>query len=107
VAAPPVSWLNALKPGGRLIFPWQETGKLGVMVLVSRDPDGFAVKPLSPARFIQCVGASEPDCGAIKALDLTSAWASQSLHITANRQPDDSATAIYPEVWFSREPVKS
>jgi protein-L-isoaspartate(D-aspartate) O-methyltransferase len=106
VAAPPVSWLNALKPGGRLIFPWQDTSKSGPIVLVSREPDGFAVKPLRPATFIPCVGASDPDCVATKAPEMGSAGASQSLHITADRPPDDTATAIYPEVWFSREAVK-
>ncbi len=30
VVAPPVAWLKALKPGGRLIFPWRPIDRVGV-----------------------------------------------------------------------------
>ena len=103
VAAPALSWLSALKPGGRLIFPWQAGDKLGVAGLVSRQDAGFAFKVLHPAFFITCVGASAADCAPSKTADAASVWECRSVHLTADRPPDDTAIAIYPDLWFSRE----
>jgi protein-L-isoaspartate(D-aspartate) O-methyltransferase len=33
------------------------------------------------------------------------AWKSRSIVLATERAPDDSATAIYPDLWFSSEPV--
>jgi protein-L-isoaspartate(D-aspartate) O-methyltransferase len=38
VLALPVSWLQALRPGGRLIFPWRPSADVGITVLVTRRP---------------------------------------------------------------------
>ena len=37
--------------------------------------------------------------------DANSAWRSRSIHLSRHRAPDDSATAIYENVWFSAAPV--
>ncbi|TIM81224.1 MAG: SAM-dependent methyltransferase, partial [Mesorhizobium sp.] len=34
VIAPPPAWLRALRPGGRLIFPWRPAQRIGLAVLV-------------------------------------------------------------------------
>lgn len=107
VSAPPASWLTALKPGGRMIFPWRPAEKIGMACLISRDAAGFAFKPLHPAWFIPCVGASEADCTVVKAPDHAAVWDTRSVHLTADRPPDETATAIYRDLWFSREPVSS
>jgi protein-L-isoaspartate(D-aspartate) O-methyltransferase len=105
VAAPPASWLKALKPGGRMIFPWQPADKFGTACVISREATGFAFKSLHPAGFIVCAGASEQDCAAVKAPDRAATWETRSVHLTANRAPDDTATAIYPDIWFSSAPL--
>jgi protein-L-isoaspartate(D-aspartate) O-methyltransferase len=105
VAAPAVSWLKALKASGRIIFPWQAAEKLGMAGLITREPAGFAFKPLHPAFFIPCLGASAPACLAEKAANHASAWECRSVHVRADRAPDDTAIAIYPDLWFSREPL--
>jgi protein-L-isoaspartate(D-aspartate) O-methyltransferase len=105
VAAPPASWLKALKPNGRMIFPWQPADKFGTACLIRREATGYAFKSLHPAGFIPCVGASEQDRIAVKQPDRSAAWESQSVHLTAHRAPDDSATAIYTDIWFSRAPL--
>lgn len=46
VIVPPASWIAALKPGGRLIFPWRPTASIGVAVLVTRTEAGFTARPL-------------------------------------------------------------
>ena len=104
VIAPPVSWLDALKPGGRIIFPWRPTDQIGVTVIISRAAGGLAVKPVSPSWFIPCVGASEAQAGST-APTHASAWATRSAHRTRDRAPDETATAIYKDLWFSSEPL--
>lgn len=101
VVAPPLKWLEALRPGGRLIFPWRPTPQIGIAMLVTRNADGFACKPLMPSYFIPCVGAGEsaPE----KVPDFAGAWQSISLRVRAREAPDDTAVAIYERVWFSKQ----
>src|SRR5690606_31383077 len=61
VVAPPAAWLKALRPGGRIIFPWSPSNSLGITLMLTRGQEGFAVRPLGPSWFIPCVGASDPD----------------------------------------------
>jgi protein-L-isoaspartate(D-aspartate) O-methyltransferase len=55
-----------------------------------------------PAWFIPCVGASQtvPDSTPVSS---HAAWQSRSLHLTAQRAPDATATAVYPDLWFSSQ----
>jgi protein-L-isoaspartate(D-aspartate) O-methyltransferase len=56
------SWLDALRPGGRLLFPMTTSGDgPGAMLLVTRCPEhGFAARFLCRAGFIQFEGAHDP-----------------------------------------------
>ncbi len=102
VAAPPVVWLQALRPGARMIFPWRPSKAVGIAALVTARTSGFEVKPLMPAWFIPCIGASEtaPESTPVSA---NAAWRSRSLHLTTQRAPDETATAVYPDVWLSSQ----
>jgi protein-L-isoaspartate(D-aspartate) O-methyltransferase len=104
VAAPPVRWLQALRPGGRMIFPWRPSKAVGIAVLVTAKAAGFDLKPLMPAWFIPCVGAAEISVD-VPPIEAGAAWRSRSLRLTAERSPDATATAVYPDVWFSSEPL--
>lgn len=99
-AAPPPSWLRALRTDGRLIFPWQSTGAGGMTVLVRRRPEGFAARLLSRVSFIGCVGA---DAKTMRARGMPSHTVdrTRSIWLSAEREPDDTATAIHEDVWFS------
>jgi protein-L-isoaspartate(D-aspartate) O-methyltransferase len=59
---PPLSWLDALRPGGRLLFPMTTfRDGPGAMLLVTRRPeDGVAARFLCWARFIDFQGARDP-----------------------------------------------
>jgi protein-L-isoaspartate(D-aspartate) O-methyltransferase len=65
-------WLDALKPGGRLILPLCAPDKLpngapmtrGGIFLIERDADGFAATHKSPVGIYPCFGASGPDAEA-------------------------------------------
>jgi protein-L-isoaspartate(D-aspartate) O-methyltransferase len=56
------AWLDALKPGGRLVFPLQAAGSSGAMALVTRSErgDAWPARLLSGVVFIACEGAQNP-----------------------------------------------
>jgi protein-L-isoaspartate(D-aspartate) O-methyltransferase len=98
--APPPSWLKALRPQGRMIFPWRPSKEVGLAIIVSRRAKGFSVKPLMNSYFIPCVGASEAgQC--IKTPDEREAWSVRSVWLSAERKPDETAVAICEHLWFS------
>ncbi len=102
VIAPPVHWLKALKLGGRMIFPWRPAPETGLAVLATRNRTGFPMRIVGSSWFIPCSGASDANLS-VKAPGPREAKASRSIVPTAERVPDDTATAIYPDVWFSSE----
>ena len=58
--APLNTWLNALRPRGRLIFPLTPAEGVGGMLLVTRTDEGpFTAKFVSPAVFIPCIGGRD------------------------------------------------
>jgi protein-L-isoaspartate(D-aspartate) O-methyltransferase len=103
--APDPGWLRTLKPGGRLIFPWQPRRPGGVALLVTREPGGFSAKPTMAVGFIPCVGAEprpareEPTAEAVER--------TRSVWLEEQRPPDETATAVYEGVWFSCEAVEA
>ena len=104
VLAPPEHWLAALRPGARMIFPWRPSEAVALAVLVTHGASGFEIKPLMPAWFIPSAGTSNATSCTL-APDYDSAWSSRSIHLSRDRSPDDSATAIYKDVWFSSTPI--
>lgn len=104
VAAPPLEWLRALKPGGRLIFPWRPTEEVGLAMLVTRVEAGFACKPLMHAWFIPCIGAAHASAGA-KLPEPAEAGQTRAIWPVEDKAPDDTATAVFDKVWFSSGPV--
>lgn len=50
------NWLDALRDGGRLMFPLTAASGMGFMLLVTRRGDAFAALVICPAGFITCVG---------------------------------------------------
>lgn len=59
VVALPTEWLEALRPGGRVIFPWQANQNTGLALIVTRSESGYTARPIMPAWFIPCIGASD------------------------------------------------
>ncbi len=100
VTVPPASWFRALRPDGRIIMSWQPTGRDGLTVLIKRLSKGFSVEFLTRSWFISCVGASDVSDAILlptwqEAQTIRSAW------LTSDRHPDETAVAIFPDVWFS------
>ncbi len=104
-SAPDVAWLEALKPDGRLIFPWQPSGRRsGVTLQVTREGGGYRVVATLEVAFIACIGAAARPAGG-DGPDVTEVMRTRSLWLVEDRPPDDSAIVVYDEVWFSSEPV--
>jgi protein-L-isoaspartate(D-aspartate) O-methyltransferase len=104
VAAPPAEWLKALKPGGRMVFPWRPAERVGLAVMATHTDEGFACDPFMRSWFIPCIGASLAG-PATKIPDRDKAARSRSIWLTADKAPDRTATAIIGDVWFSSQSV--
>lgn len=53
-------WLDALKVGGRLLFPLTAEDGMGAMLLIARtDGEAYAARFLFQAQFVDCVGARD------------------------------------------------
>ncbi len=101
VVAPPRSWLQALRPRGRLIFPWRPSDEVGLTLLITRTEAGFAVKPLMSSWFIPCVGGASAADMLVKAPSVRSAYSVRSAWLTSDCAPDPTAVVAYEHVWFS------
>lgn len=100
VVSPPSSWLKALRPGGRIVFPWRPTQQLGLALIMTRAGAGFTVRLLGPAWFIPCVGASDP-ASCVKAPTMPKARSISAAWLIEDRAPDDTAVAVCRNIWFS------
>ena len=59
------AWLDALKPGGRLLFPLHAARSTGSMLMVTRPERGnvWPARTFSGVVFIPCEGAQDPEMG--------------------------------------------
>src|SRR5262249_12994925 len=59
------AWLDALKPGGRLVFPLQAAGSTGAMLMITRPERGEAwpARLLTGVVFIACEGGQDSAMG--------------------------------------------
>lgn len=106
VVAPDAEWLKALKPGGRLIFPWQPHKGWGPAILVHRRTTGFRAKPLMTVGFISCSGTAERLRSERKPAEADLA-AVRSIWLVSDRPPDRTALAVYDQVWFSSARIEA
>ena len=102
VAAPEPAWLRALRPGGRLVMPWQPGPGRGRTLVVRRVAGGFSARRYGAVSFIPCSGVSRTavDAAGVPDQDLAR---TRSVWLSVDRAPDASATATFGEVWFSSE----
>ena len=99
---PPPAWLDALKIGGRLIFPLTPNEGFGVMLQVTRKaPNVYGANALVRVAFIPCIGARDEATSAsvAAALERQSLKAVRSLF--RNALPDETAWCIGQGWWLS------
>ena len=65
ITQPSWAWIEALKPGGRLLFPLQPQGSMGGMLLIERPESGvrWPARIVSRAFFIGCIGQQDDEAG--------------------------------------------
>jgi len=101
-AQPARSWLDALRPGGRLLFPLAPESVLGGMLLIRR-PERGAVWPAKfagRAQFIGCVGLQDDDVGRRLKDAFAKGWENvRSLHLDS--APDETCWFAGDGWWLS------
>lgn len=98
------TWVEALRPGGRLLFPLVGTHGRGGILLVARRTAGIAARLVTWAQFIPCAGAQDPcDASALDAAFQKPWDAVRSLRL--DDAPDDTAWVIGDGWWLSSASV--
>jgi len=99
---PPKTWLDALKVGGRLIFPLTPNEGLGVMLMVTREAgDSYAASAISRAAFIPCVGARDDATSTSLATALERQSLDEVRSLRRSTAPDSTAWCVGQDWWLS------
>ena len=95
-------WLDALKPGGRLLFPMEPEGSPGRMLLVTRQLDQtYLARFLCAVQFVACIGAQNPNAaGELEAAFNRGNWEAVS-SLYRDDQPDECCWCAGPGWWLS------
>jgi protein-L-isoaspartate(D-aspartate) O-methyltransferase len=102
---PLACWLDALRPGGRLLFPLTGTSGMGAMLLVTRQEQGYGARFISPAQFIGCVGARAEDTERKLAEVFHKGHANEVKSLRREGEPDASCWFAGAGWWLSTEAV--
>lgn len=96
ITQPSWTWLDALRPGGRLLFPLHAVGGFGAMLLVTRPSHGMSwpARFVSRAGFIACTGPQDEETGR----RLTAAFANGGWEQVQSLRIDDPADGT---CWFA------
>lgn len=95
-------WLDALRPGGRLLFPLEPQGGDGQMLLLTRRAeDAWSARFLCGVQFVPCAGATSlPASRALRDAFRRDNW-SQVKSLVRDDRPDDSCWCAGPGWWLS------
>lgn len=101
-------WLDALRIGGRLMFPLTPDAGTGCMLLLTRrTPTAYAARALMRVAFIACIGARDDEA----ARTLRHAMATRPIaavrSLRRDDAPDDSAWAVGRGWWLSEREVSA
>jgi protein-L-isoaspartate(D-aspartate) O-methyltransferase len=101
---PMPAWLNALKIGGRLIFPLTPNRGVGCMLLVTREAEEkFAAKSVIGAAFTPCVGAEDERTSEVLAKAFKSQPVERVKSLRRNTASDKSAWCVGDGWWLSTD----
>lgn len=89
-AEPLAVWLDALRPGGRLLFPLAGRDGTGEMLLITRHEQGYGARFLSPVQFVPCVGAQDEQAGRALRSALKRGGTNGVRRLVRNAVPDES-----------------
>jgi protein-L-isoaspartate(D-aspartate) O-methyltransferase len=104
----PRGWLEALRPGGRLLFPLVPAKAEGSVVIVREVGSRFAftAELICPARFVPCVGTEDEEARAalIVSFRTKTRDSVRSLRLHPD-EPDESAWFAGSGWWLSTRPA--
>jgi len=103
---PSWAWIEALRPGGRLIFPLQSVNTFGGMLLIERPLKGGEAWParfISRASFIPCQARQDQEIGRGLAQAFTEGRWDTVRSIRLDDKPDDTCWFDGGEWWLSTE----
>ena len=97
-------WLDALRPGGRLVFPLTARDRWGAALRVERVPDGYAARFVMRCGYYPCAGARDDD----EAARLVDAFVAPRLpdlrSLRLDTEPDASCWFAGKGWWLSTDP---
>ncbi|HYZ62060.1 MAG TPA: methyltransferase [Acetobacteraceae bacterium] len=108
VTQPSWAWLDALRPGGRLLFPLQEVDGYGGMLLIEKPASGGLAWParfVSRAAFIACDTRQDGSTGrALSAAFASGGWEAVRT-VRLDHKPDDTCWFNGGDWWLSTRPL--
>lgn len=103
---PPSEWLDALKPGGRLLFPLTANHGAGLMVMITRSSEAcYGVKIVSGAAFIPCAGARDDQGSTALMTALAKGGHASIRSLVRSTEPDETAWLSGNGWWLSTREV--
>jgi protein-L-isoaspartate(D-aspartate) O-methyltransferase len=103
--SPPAVWLDALRVGGRLLFPLTPDEGAGAMLLVTRFAQDYAARFICGAKFVGCAGAREERMERRLAECFRRGWGSRVRSLVRDDQPDETAWCVGDGWWLSMREV--
>ena len=102
ITDPPSAWLDALRIGGRLVFPLTADSGNGLMLKVTRTgPDRYAARALLHAGFVACVGARRAATSSSLATALQCDSIERIRSLRRNSSPDATVWCCGDGWWLS------
>jgi protein-L-isoaspartate(D-aspartate) O-methyltransferase len=105
-------WLDALHPGGRLLFPLTPSEGYGGMLLVIRSPSknkasgtAYSARFLTQAMFIPCVGARNEDTDEKLAEAFQRGGIAEVRSLRRHSRPDETCWCAGRDWWLSKSSV--
>jgi protein-L-isoaspartate(D-aspartate) O-methyltransferase len=105
-SGPAPAWLDALQPGGRLLFPLTGENHWGAMLLVTRRVAGagFEAAFRGAAGFIHCVGGRAPTEAAVVEAAFARGGSGEVRSLRRGTAPDETAWVAGQGWWLSTAP---
>ena len=105
--SPLAVWLDALRLGGRLLFPLTPDDGAGGMLMVKRITEGYAARFLCGAKFVGCAGARDAWTERRVAESFRRGWANRVRSLVRDDIPDETEWCAGAGWWLSTREASS
>jgi protein-L-isoaspartate(D-aspartate) O-methyltransferase len=103
-AEPLAVWLDALRPGGRLLFPLAPEEGSGAMLLVTRRAeDPWSARFLGSVQFVACTGAQNAQAGRALRAAFQQGGSERVRYLHRNSEPDERCWCAGRGWWLGTE----